>query len=335
VIFVGVSVCVLAVVGVVALSRRRRWPALVGWIAGLVAIIVLAAGPPLIAQLPLVVVRYPARLIPFGTFCVAALAAYGWDSMRRTRWMDALLAAVIILELIAASSPLLATDKIRATIPLPRAIGRTSKILRLADDPRRLALNSEGWLSGYLNLYEHRFDAWTAAPFTSRRYAQRYESALHDPASARIIGVGYVLASRPMPPPRFIPVARSLGVMVYRVADSLPMSYLLLSRRAVAPSFMAFSPGRAFVNVDAPERGTLVLTQNDAPGWRVFVDGVEMPKKNFDSTFRAVDVGAGHHEVMWSYHPRSLIIGAVMTVTTLLSVVSYKVIRRRSLARLQ
>jgi uncharacterized membrane protein YfhO len=44
-------------------------------------------------------------------------------------------------------------------------------------------------------------------------------------------------------------------------------------------------------------------------GWEVIVDGKPAKAIRHERLFRAVDVGAGPHTVIWSYRPASLITG--------------------------
>ncbi|MGZ8866962.1 MAG: YfhO family protein, partial [Thermoanaerobaculia bacterium] len=65
--------------------------------------------------------------------------------------------------------------------------------------------------------------------------------------------------------------------------------------------------------------GLVMLSQQDAPGWRVYVDGQERKKLLAAGIFRAVEVPRGHHEVVWRWHPRSLHTGMAITLMTLVT----------------
>ena len=78
-------------------------------------------------------------------------------------------------------------------------------------------------------------------------------------------------------------------------------------------------PSSARVSVDSASGGLLVLTQNDAPGWSVTIDGVRARKKLAYETFRAVEIAPGKHEIVWTYRPMSIVIGAIITLLTFIA----------------
>jgi len=73
--------------------------------------------------------------------------------------------------------------------------------------------------------------------------------------------------------------------------------------------------------VDTRSGGLLVLTQCDASGWRVSIDGVRAREEIADGVFRAVRIHSGHHDVRWTYSPPSLWIGAMITIITLITMI--------------
>ena len=74
------------------------------------------------------------------------------------------------------------------------------------------------------------------------------------------------------------------------------------------------------LNVEAAADGVLILSEVAYPGWRVFVDGERVPVVRADYALRAACVPAGAHQVVFSFVPTSLIVGAVITILTLLGV---------------
>ncbi len=143
---------------------------------------------------------------------------------------------------------------------------------------------------------------------------------------------------------------------VFRVPNPLPRAYLVgRARRADADRALgvvldeSFDPHREVVLADAPvapeaaldaarrvtivesradrvrlrtEAGSpayLVLVDAYAPGWKVFVDGRPAALLRANTSFRAVALSAGRHEVEMRYRPLSLILGAVMSSVGLIA----------------
>ena len=342
IVYVGIAVAILALAGAIV-----RFKQAVGWLIALGLAITIAAGAGVFAWLPVTPFRYPARVVPLGAMAIIALAVLGWDRFRpKRRWADLLLVAVIVLDLIPRAGPLLATAPFRTdVVPYSPAIGRGAKVMRMSERPPR---NRAAWIAGYMNLYQRRFDASTAAPLASAKYMRLYNSTL---MRGRVdllnrIAIGFVLSDRPFPSLQAMGTAD--GVTVYvnrnvapmvsfwtrversdaavdapappwslRVAEAIDVRLASAAPSITAPSFLSMDTRHARVKIDAPADGVLLLTQQDSPSWRVFVDGAEARKLTAYGVFRAVQLTRGPHEVVWRYHPRSLWIGAVVTIITI------------------
>ena len=64
--------------------------------------------------------------------------------------------------------------------------------------------------------------------------------------------------------------------------------------------------------------GLLVFTDSYFPGWRVYVDEKEKRIYQVDYILRGVFLSSGKHQVRFVYKPRSFIIGAIFSATSLL-----------------
>jgi hypothetical protein len=330
VVYAGIVVVILALAGALVRLRERRWHALAFWFA----VAAVASGPPLLARLPLTLFRYPARLVPFGILAIAALAVAGWEAARgavrarlgdgrghRAHWVDALVVLAIAADLLAAAQPLLRSGTYPVIrVPYERTIGRDAKILRASGPLLVRGARRDLWIAGYTNLFDRRFDASTAAPVVSRVYSSLYDRALGDFSILQRISCGYVIAARPLPP-RFAPIETRGIVSLYRVIGALPLAYVR-GRDGTLQNVgaLAFDTAHARVTVETAKGGVLVLTQNDAPGWRVTIDGAPARKLRELGTLRAVEVAAGVHRVEWSYRPLSLVSGALVTLCAIVAI---------------
>jgi hypothetical protein len=355
-VYAGIGAALLALLGVVMRTRR-----VAPWLALLVAAMVIGAGEhlwpvaELLTRLPLTLFRYPARLIPFGALAIAAMATEGFRALvrqaphpafghplpegegvravtiplppgeggaqRRVRGVALAITLIITLDLRVAAQRLLASAPFRAdVVPYDRTIGRSSKLLRFGD-ANAMPRNRAAAISGYLNLYDHRFDAGTAAPVASQRYMQLYDAAAYrgDAHALDRIGAGFVLATRPLPKTRFTPVAHAGNITVNRYNYALPPALLRGEDGAkYGVSVFSVTPALVHVMLRAPVAGTLVVTQQDAPGWSVSVDGKRVTSRTIDGVFRGVDLSRGEHDVVWSYRPPMLIPSVAITSIALL-----------------
>ncbi len=76
-------------------------------------------------------------------------------------------------------------------------------------------------------------------------------------------------------------------------------------------------PERIVVSISAHHDGWLVLTDNVYPGWVAELDGKAVPIRRANYLFRAVQVGAGEHRIVFRYRPTSFLIGAAASLLTL------------------
>jgi hypothetical protein len=324
IVYIGLFVALLAILAPIAAvrSRQREGSAeVVAWLLLLLAAVIVAAGPSIILSLPLTPFRYPSRVVPFGALALVGLAVFGYRHVRRNRlWLDALLIVAVAVDLRLAAGPLLRSGALRIDrVPYDRRIGRDGKLIRL--DMAATALRRDAWISGYLNLYTRRFDSWTAAPVLSQRYTALYADALRRIEVSRALGICYVLSTHPLgsgAPGAFVPLASWSGVTIYRDRAAMPMAYVRAPDGVVTGvGALAVEASLARIVTDAPGGGMVVLTQNDAPGWSVEVDGQPRPKLLAEGVLRAVMVPPGRHEIVWRYRPRPLLAGGMFTIAGL------------------
>jgi hypothetical protein len=327
IVYVGVAVVVLALVGCIVVRTRRT----AGWLMLLLFSIGISLGPRVLAGLPLTLFRYPARLVPLGAFALVALAVGGWNRIRPDRrWADLLLIGVTILDVVPLAAPLLATTRFDPRqIRYERAVGGDVKFARLLSGSRAQIVHERDlWIAGYLNLFDRRFDAWTAAPVIAQRYVNFYEASVAQANRALIdvMSTGWFLVAGPLPRSAFVPAAQTGRVIAYRYETVPPMTRIVTGAgRMIPASAVSFTTSSVSFEVESTTGGLAVVTQQDAPGWRVTVDGVEQKEILDHGIFRAVRVGAGRHRVDWRYRPWSLVIGLLATIVTIVAQLIWRV----------
>ena len=81
-----------------------------------------------------------------------------------------------------------------------------------------------------------------------------------------------------------------------------------------------YAPEQVVVSALAPDAGAwLVLGDVDFPGWSAEVDGRPAPIARADALLRAVWLSGGHHRVVFRYAPRSVAVGAWLTLAGVLA----------------
>ncbi|HXH37035.1 MAG TPA: hypothetical protein VNN08_00260 [Thermoanaerobaculia bacterium] len=317
IVYLGGLTILFALVGAVVARRRG-----LGWIALIAVCVLIGTGShlapvgELLVRLPVTLFRYPARVVPLAALGICALAAIGCDRIiRGPRW-QIVMALLIFVDVVVQIQPLLITAPFNAhRVPYPPSIGRDSKIVRV--DMTR-DFDRDAWISGYLNLYDRRFDAWTAAPIVSQRYATLYQSAVlrRDVPALDALSAGYIVAPGALA--AFQPLTTIHGAFIHRNRGAFPLAYVrgdVLHKMSPVIS-LAFTPSSVFIDLVAPSDGDVVVTQQASPGWSVLVDGMAANPHEI-SGFRAVHVTRGRHAVRWIYRPSALIVGAILTLAAL------------------
>jgi uncharacterized membrane protein YfhO len=72
-----------------------------------------------------------------------------------------------------------------------------------------------------------------------------------------------------------------------------------------------------------------VVSEAWYPGWHAWVDGAPAPILQADYLLRAVELGAGRHEVRFEYRPRSLAIGAALSLAGVVTALGLVLADRR------
>ncbi|MDT5269448.1 MAG: hypothetical protein QOH49_1634 [Acidobacteriota bacterium] len=75
-------------------------------------------------------------------------------------------------------------------------------------------------------------------------------------------------------------------------------------------------PNRVDVKTKADVTSILVLAENHYPGWRAYLDGQAVGVLRVNYNQRGVQVPAGEHEVRFVYRPKSVMIGAIVSLLT-------------------
>jgi hypothetical protein len=77
------------------------------------------------------------------------------------------------------------------------------------------------------------------------------------------------------------------------------------------------------VAVDAARDALLVVSRLDFPGWRATVDGTETEIVRVHEAMMGIVVPAGSHRVVLAYRPRSVLVGALVSLAGLVALVAW------------
>ena len=85
----------------------------------------------------------------------------------------------------------------------------------------------------------------------------------------------------------------------------------------------SLTPNELILSVTAERPGLLFVSEIYHPSWRAWIDGSPVPIHRADVAFRAVEVPAGTHELVFRYHPAELWVGgAISAVAAALSLLA-------------
>ncbi|MFL6589232.1 MAG: YfhO family protein, partial [Chthoniobacterales bacterium] len=82
-----------------------------------------------------------------------------------------------------------------------------------------------------------------------------------------------------------------------------------------------YEPNRVEIKTESSGRSLLVLADNYFPGWRAKIDGHRAKVLRANYNQRAVTVPAGSHIVSFSYQPKSVLCGLIISVVTLVALI--------------
>jgi len=90
---------------------------------------------------------------------------------------------------------------------------------------------------------------------------------------------------------------------------------------SASAELILFDPNSVIVKTKSAQPSILILSANHFPGWRAYVDGNFVTNLRVDYNLRGVVLPAGEHTVEFVYRPKSVLIGAVISLLTLIGLV--------------
>lgn len=148
---------------------------------------------------------------------------------------------------------------------------------------------------------------------------------LRDPAALAANSVSHLLARADDPLCQSLPVAARDGdVCVLALPNPAPRVRLNGEARIIAET-----PTKIVIAATNQTPGELVLADTFYPGWRATVDGQPTPVTRANEAHRAVFLPAGAHQVVFTYRPLSLLLGAAISATAIVAGLAIIVLGKR------
>ncbi len=94
--------------------------------------------------------------------------------------------------------------------------------------------------------------------------------------------------------------------------------------------FVRHEPNRVEIKTESNAPSVLVLAENHYPGWQAHVDGRRARTLRVNYNQRGVALPRGRHTVMFNYQPRSVQIGGMISLVTLVALLGWAAAGRTS-----
>jgi hypothetical protein len=114
---------------------------------------------------------------------------------------------------------------------------------------------------------------------------------------------------------RYTPIYEKGSVRVYENTTVKPRFYLEKSSCGTV-HVVQYTPNEVQLDVDSTCDTNLLSSEVHYPGWEVFVDGKKSDISVSEGVFRIVFVPSGKHTVIYQYNPRIFVLGALISLIT-------------------
>jgi hypothetical protein len=169
-----------------------------------------------------------------------------------------------------------------------------------------------------------------------------------DGALLGLVNVSVVVSRTPLTDPRLSPAGDVDGAYIYQnLADAGPAYLVAPGPDGGVPTptqvfqlagnvrIQHLTPEQESFAFTAPAAGYFIVATPAYPGWTTQLDGHAVPTELLGGALPAIKVSPGTHQVTYSYQPRSVQVGALLTTIGLLIVLGWLGARQRLLAALR
>ncbi len=185
-------------------------------------------------------------------------------------------------------------------------------------------------LPGNLNIFTRDYNASGYSAVVLKNYAKFFNSSiinsvaikdLNDPRLEQI-GVNYIVTGYPDDQLRNNPGFTQINSSpaIYQTRSPSPRAYFQSKTGQV--EMTRHQPGYVSLNTKNPQHDTLVLADSFYPGWTAAIDSQPTIISPYLDAFQSIQVPSGEHTITFSYRPRSVTIGFIITSLTLIISIS-------------
>jgi hypothetical protein len=160
----------------------------------------------------------------------------------------------------------------------------------------------------------------TLPPFENGDSSRANRNYRPDPHLLGLLNTKWIISAFPIEDPALKLIGTPQSLYVYENQLVYPRAWLLGHGKGSA--FDLPDPGTAWdaeieileytsnrIIMHTRDKGLLVVSEIDYPGWQVRIDGVRQEIENVAGVLRGVSVDEGSHEVIWVFRPTSVYIG--------------------------
>jgi hypothetical protein len=346
---------------------QRRW--VIIWMILAVVFVILAFGwlMPFLVYVPgFSYFTGPGRYTLAAQLALLMISAIGLEAIVRRLPAKAGMILVSVITLFSLYDLWIISESITYTVSLPNppvnkvGLSHIKQTLDREPMPPRLFAPAQNLLTilghaatpPYLGIGPQEYwNEATAIPKESEEFEKRWKDAKEPipPYPPRLkwmqqAGVTHIISFQPFDlkawpcdlisdaPDAFINSAlgrQNEPVYFYRLNNSRGRFSWANSKETSTIKLIKETANRIEVDTSLPEKDTLILTELDYPGWRLFVDGQQVPGQQIDGMFRGITLEAGNHKLVWSYRPLSIVWGGYLSTITLILGMTYCYFRHR------
>ncbi|MEW6555768.1 MAG: YfhO family protein [Elusimicrobiota bacterium] len=336
--FVGIMTLLLVIIGFIKNKKEKFVKFFYGIVIGIILFLLVF---PLISKLVSYIpcfnfFRLPQRFLVFVAFSLAIVSASGFQTLKRFK---IIVFSIILLELINFGFDFNKVLNLNYFLP-PASV----KFLRNdKENPKVLVIDDskKAWIRNYIlstqpetnyisqksylnylpanintifnissiNIYS------PLAPVNESEYLKLAKSTVKYIFSSSVLNDRRLVLVEKIYLPLFLPELK-----IYCNNDYISHAIFVdkKTQKKLPLQFLQYQDSKIEIEKDINKDGTIILSDYNYPGWRVFVDGLPARIKETDVLTRAVSVNPNSKKIVFIFMPVSFTIGILVSIFSIL-----------------